>query len=106
MSVDFNDRAKILAHLTNTFKNITLAVIVETETEINAFPESVEKHLLQLSHPTQRLPIDLGNFSRAASLKLWLRNSILPVLLPVAILLNFNCIEFLNVANLLVFVEV
>ena len=68
VSVDFNDRSKIVAVLTQAFRIVRVVANGGTGIEITASPETPERLLPQRSQPAERSRIDLGKKSKSANL--------------------------------------
>ena len=68
-SVDFHGRAKIHADLTKAYKDVRIAVIVETDADVILSSGSPEKLLPQKKRPAQGQRIDLSKTSKAVAAK-------------------------------------
>ena len=68
-SVDFHGRAKIHADLTKTYKDVRIAVNVETDADVILTSGSPEKLLPQRKRPAQGPRIDLSKTSKAVAAK-------------------------------------
>ena len=68
-SVDFHGQSQIYVDLTKAYKNVRVALNVETGVEVNVSPEAHDKLAPQRCQPAQRPRIDVGKTSKATAAK-------------------------------------
>ena len=102
-TVDFHRQYQIYADLTKAYKNVRVALNVETGVEINISPETPDKLAPQRRQPAQRPRIDVCKTSKVVAAKALAVNCVLLVLARVVIACN---LYYLNWVILLVVVDV
>ena len=66
-TVDFHGKSQIYADLTKAYKNVRVALNVETGVEVNVSPETPDRLAPQRCQPAQMPRIDVGKTSKATA---------------------------------------